>query len=476
MPQAYIIIDQNHRIRYTDTLSERELGPCGGRRCHDYLFGRSSACECCPMSSSLANGRTVIQQRTFAGPPVREVEITTVPFGREDEDGLILHMVSDPGLRSRAIEEESLRFLAEHGREIIYRVRFKPDYRFEYMSPAVSTVLGYRPEDFYADPTLNLQLIHPEDRKTAENTRADPAGSAAPVTVRFRHRDGHYVWIERQNVPFFDHAGELAGVIGIGRDVTEVEQKKRELRENEQKLLQSQRLESMGRMAGGVAHDFNNFLTAMLGYLDLIRADPDSREIVLEGVAEIGAAIRRAADLTQRLLAFGKKQVMRPQLVRIDSLVSDLDGMLRRLIREDIEIVYDVHPGTGCVLADPGQLEQVLVNLCVNAADAMPWGGRLELRSRRTVLDGTRTDLLPKTRPGEYVELTVVDTGHGMEEETTSHIFDPFFTTKDTRGGTGLGLSIVYGIVKQSGGCIRVKSTVGRGTEISIYLPAATGE
>jgi PAS domain S-box-containing protein len=238
-------------------------------------------------------------------------------------------------------------------------------------------------------------------------------------------------------------------------------------------LLQAQKLEAVGRLAGGVAHDFNNLLMAISGFAELSRQDTDPGSRVARNLEEIGKAADRAATLTRQLLAFSRRQVLEPRLSSLSAIVAGLEKLLRRLIGEDVTLSVDCAEGTGQVRADPGQMEQVLMNLVVNARDAMPRGGRLTITTRDAVVDSSFADSHVGLAPGAYVVLSVADTGSGMDEKTRAHIFEPFFTTKEPGQGSGLGLSTVHGIVQQSGGAIHVESEVGRGTSFQIFLPRA---
>jgi signal transduction histidine kinase len=241
----------------------------------------------------------------------------------------------------------------------------------------------------------------------------------------------------------------------------------------EQQLIESQKMEGIGRLAGGVAHDFNNLLTAILGYAELMESQLEDENLRSE-LREIRLAGERAAALTQQLLAFSRRQILQPRTLDLNTVVSNIEKMLARLIGEDIKLVTRLEPALGSVKADPGQLEQVIMNLAVNARDSMPEGGTLTFETANSLLDTDFVASHPGARPGGYAALTVADTGIGMSDEVRSHAFEPFFTTKERGKGTGLGLATAYGIVKQSGGYITVESEPGRGTTFRIYLPLVT--
>jgi two-component system, cell cycle sensor histidine kinase and response regulator CckA len=270
-------------------------------------------------------------------------------------------------------------------------------------------------------------------------------------------------------VPHHDAFGAVIGVIGMAKDVTEQRVLERQLR-------QAQKMEAVGRLAGGIAHDFNNLLTAIGGYADFLYDDLPPADPRRADAGEIRHAADRAATLTRQLLAFSRQQVLEPRILDLGDVVLGLDKLLRRLIGEDVLLETVLAPHLGRVRADPGQVEQVLVNLAVNSRDAMPAGGRLTIETADVELGETYVAGHDVVQPGRYIMLAVTDTGQGMNEEVKAHLFEPFFTTKEQGKGTGLGLATVYGIVKQSGGYIWAYSELGKGTVFKVYLPRVEAE
>ena len=262
---------------------------------------------------------------------------------------------------------------------------------------------------------------------------------------------------------------------GFLRDQSDSRSAEDALRKSEEQLRASLKMEAIGQLAGGVAHDFNNLLTVILGHSDLLLARLTADDPVRREIEQIRRAAERAAGLTRQLLAFSRKQVLQAIVLDVNHVVADIDGMLRRIIGEDIDLVTRLGREIVHVQADPGQIEQVIMNLAINARDAMPGGGRLIIETAQVVLDESFCRDHPPTPPGKYVMLALTDTGAGMDAETRAHLFEPFFTTKEKGKGTGLGLATVYGIVKQSGGYIWPESEPGKGASFRIYLPPADG-
>ena len=341
-----------------------------------------------------------------------------------------------------------------------------------WISDNLPDILGYRPQDAL-DPDWWPSNTHPDDvgRIVSEREIALMTQNMYSREYRFRHADGSYRWIRSEFRLLRDSEGRALEAVGAWIDLSErkrVEEEQRALREQ---LQQAQKLESVGRLAGGVAHDFNNLLTVINGYSDLLVRDlPEGGELS-EMAAEIGLAGHRAAELTRQLLLLSRKQVAETRDVNLNTVIEEVRKMLARVIGEDIKLEFELDPELGYVLADPSQLHQVLMNLAVNARDAMPQGGTLLIQTRNISLESAIVDRHTDIQPGAYIELVVRDTGVGMSRETLEHLFEPFFTTKAVGQGTGLGLATVYGIVKQAGGAIWVYSEPQKGSSFKIYLP-----
>jgi PAS domain S-box-containing protein len=335
---------------------------------------------------------------------------------------------------------------------------------------AAEDVLGYSLDQMRGRAASDLWQGVREDG--AELPAADyPDRTAArtckPVrncVLSIARPDGTRRWLQVDAVPLLGPDREPVQVVSTFVDVTERKQL-------EEQLRLSQRLEAIGRLAGGVAHDFNNLLTIILGSTELLSAQLDSADPRGRYVSEITSAGERAASLTRQLLAFGRRQVLAPEVLDLNAVVVDLDDMLRRLLGPRVELRAVLDPVLGRVKADSGQIEQVILNLVVNARDAMPNGGKLTIETANVDLDDAYARRRMPVQPGPYVRIAVTDTGTGMDAETQAHVFEPFFTTKDLGKGTGLGLSTVYGIVKQSGGYVWVYSELGLGTTFKVYLP-----
>jgi len=341
-----------------------------------------------------------------------------------------------------------------------------PEGHIRYVNPAFERLTGYsRAEVMGRNPSL-LKSGKQGPAFYHDMWARLRAGQVWIGRLVNRRKDGQLIEEEGTIAPIHDPSGVLLGYVSVKHDVTERASLERQLR-------QAQKMEAVGQLAGGVAHDFNNLLQVIVGNLDLARDRLEPAHPVLEALGEIHRAAARAADLVRQLLAFSRVEVMRPTPVQLGGLVASLMKMIRRLIGEHIECSVQSEPGLPVVMADPGQIEQVIFNLCVNARDAMPRGGRLTLQTRLLTLDEVACRHQPGARPGRFVVLVVSDNGQGMSPEVREHIFEPFFTTKEVGKGTGLGLATVYGIVRQHQGFITVESEPGAGATFRIHLPAS---
>ncbi|MGE3467914.1 MAG: PAS domain-containing protein, partial [Pyrinomonadaceae bacterium] len=322
-------------------------------------------------------------------------------------------------------------------------------------------------EEEFSGPSRPWNLnLHPDDadRVYAEYDAVIEGTEDFHSEFRIVWPDGEVRHLESSAKVLRDENGTPLHFIGVNWDITERKQL-------EDQFRQSQKMEAIGVLAGGIAHDFNNLLTAINGYSDLTLRKMPVDDPLRANIEEVKNAGDRAAVLTSQLLAFSRKQVLNPIVHNVNTVISNIENMLRRIIKENIELRTSLDPNLGNVRADPGQIEQVVMNLTLNARDAMPNGGLLTIKTETTYLEESYVGQHLEIKPGNFVKITVADTGEGISPEVKSHIFDPFFTTKEVGKGTGLGLSTVYGIVKQSGGDIMVYSEVGHGTTFKIYLP-----
>jgi len=336
-----------------------------------------------------------------------------------------------------------------------------------FFAPRFSGILGFGPGELEPVVETTTNLLHADDRAAVSQLGWEQIErhGAFEIEHRMRKKNGEYTWIRsRGHVVARTSRGSPARMVGTIADIAD-------RKTLESQFLQSQKLESIGQLAGGIAHDFNNLLTVINGYSALILAGDGLEARLHDRVQQIRTAGERAASLTQQLLAFSRKQLLQPSILNVNRTVKDVEKMLRRLIGENIELVTEPAPDLGNITADEGQLQQVIVNLAVNARDAMPKGGTLAIGTGNVTFDGESALWQPDAKPGPHVMLAVTDTGMGMTPEVRERIFDPFFTTKPTGAGTGLGLATVYGIVKQTGGWISVDTQPGAGSTFRIYFP-----
>jgi PAS domain S-box-containing protein len=336
--------------------------------------------------------------------------------------------------------------------------------KWHYVSPQVEAMLGYTQEEWLAGAEDWILHVFEEDHPVIETAEQNfMKARRFQAEYRIKRKDGRIIWVS-DNAVFVPGSESHPLMEGIIVDITE-----RRLLENQ--LQQARRMEAVGRLAGGVAHDFNNLLTIIKGYVELALNRVTSHPELRGNIQQIADAADRAVTLVRQLLAFSRKQVLKPKVLDLNSIVLNMDKMVRRLMSETVEMTTKVEKHLAAVKADPGQIEQVILNLIVNARDAMPDGGQLWIETKNVELNASFASDQSLIKPGSYVMLSVMDTGVGISPDTLPHIFEPFYTTKESSRGTGLGLSTVYGIVKQSGGHIMVTSEVGKGTTFKVYLP-----
>jgi two-component system, cell cycle sensor histidine kinase and response regulator CckA len=367
------------------------------------------------------------------------------------------------------VSEDRFRLLADHIKEAFMILEMSSG-RAIYRSRMWAEIFGPQVPDLsYNDFEWWLSKIDPEDRPTVvSNFSALQAGETVSATFRVHPPDLSSRWVRGRGFAVLDQWQHPYHLVCLFEDITQ-------MRQTEEQLRHAQRMEAVGSLAGGVAHDFNNLLVVIQGYAELIARDLGSSHRSQTDLGEILAAARRAAALTSQLLAFSRRQILQPQILDLNDVLRRVELMLRRVIGEDITLSMRLSDPLGRVNADPGQLEQVVMNLAVNARDAMPDGGRLTIETADVELDEAYAAQHPGATTGRQVMVAVSDTGIGMDEETRRRLFEPFFTTKPAGRGTGLGLATVYGIVKQSKGSIWVYSEPGKGTTFKIYLPAVGG-
>ncbi len=428
---------------------------------------------------ALAEGRTRFAGetvgRTLRGREVNYAIQLSVAPGAEETWSKVLISVSDITERKRAEEglraaEAKYRTLVEQLPLVTYALDRKSG-AVIYVSPQIEGLLGYPAAAWLDNNEQWYSMLHPDDRDDvlAATEAAHTRGEAFSGEYRLVANDGRVVWVRDEATVVQDEQGRPLFAQGFLLDVSDQYAAREARNRLESELRQAQRLEAIGRLAGGIAHDFNNMLAVIIGFAKLLLRDLAAEDPRREKAEQIARAGERAAALTQQLLAFSRRQLLTPQTLNLNEVIADVRRLLDRLIGEDIRLEVVLDPALGNVTADAGQLEQVIVNLVVNARDAMPTGGRLTIKT--TNLDADESDPAGDGTHRSGVMLVISDTGPGMDDSTRAQAFDPFFTTKETGKGTGLGLATVYGIVTQSGGSIRIDSTPGHGTTFTIQLP-----
>ncbi len=444
-----------------------------GRPIFDFIFDADLPAAKHRFEQYLLTGKSEIGEfclRRKDGSELMTLYHTTPRRNQSGEIVGFLSMRSDITDRKKAereliYAEAKYRSLVESSPAIVYLAEPQPPFSPIYVSPNVE-VFGYTTEEWFARPDMWVNIIHKDDRARVLRTTEDAIAQNIETDLEYRiiRQDGSINWIHDKGRFVLDEHGNKTGWQGLMVDITKT-------KELEDQLRQAQKLESVGLLAGGIAHDFNNMLTAINGYSELTLRKMTENDPLRRNIEEISKAGKRSADLTYQLLAFSRQQILQPVLLDLNETIRETTKLLERLIGEDIRLTTTLNPKIGLVKVDQGQLSQIIMNLAVNARDAMSEGGKLTIETSNIFLDPNYAFKHVGVLPGAYVMLAVSDTGSGMSAEIKNHIFEPFFTTKEIGKGTGLGLATVYGIVKQSGGSITVYSEESVGTTFKIYLP-----
>ena len=461
------ITQANHAVSLLTGLLPSQIV---GKHCYEVLHGTAEARPDCPHQEVLRSA-AVAHGEIYESWLNKWFSTTAAPLQAHDgAPPACVHVFRD--ITERKLNEEALRKSKEHlalAQNVVEMASWEMDLKTGSMtwSEGIFKLMGLKPPDEPFPIANPYKYVHPEDRERLQRELSEAVTSRKPLSTEFRIvrlNDNEVRNISIVSKSIYDKSGDAVRLIGTTHDITE-------RKKLEEQLVQAQKMEAVGRLAGGVAHDFNNLLTIILGrgQLAIEKLGPDDPN--RESLDEIMKAGDRAAGLTRQLLAFSRRQVLQPRVLDLNAVVTDLSKLLRRLIGEDIQLSTTLARGLGQIKADPGQTEQVIMNLAVNARDAMPRGGQLTIETANVELDENWARSRPYASPGSYVMISVSDTGIGIDDEVKPHIFEPFFTTKEKGKGTGLGLATVYGIVKQTGGNISVYSEPGKGATFKIYFP-----
>jgi len=480
MVEVVAFQNADHEILWVNRAAAESVGRTPSDLLGDKCFnawGGGVECPNCPVAESFRTGE--VASCEMETPDGRVWILHACPV--YDADGSITGVTEtalDVTEQKRAEEalarrESEFRAIFERSSDLIALV--DADLVIRRITPSVRSVLGYEPEEVTGSAIL--QLVHPDDMPAVMQSLSliEKGEEATCFEYRLRAKDGTWRTLEIASSNYL-YDPETSAIVINARDVSERKQAECERESMREQLLRAQKMEAVGRLAGGIAHDFNNLLTAIQGYADLLIRKTDENSPDAQDLHHIHQAATRAAQLTRQLLLFSRKQPMEFRPLDVNATIEDLLDMLRRLIGEDVSIHADLADNVWPIRGNEGSVEQILVNLAVNARDAMPGGGTLDIRTENATLGDEEAAALRGAKPGRYVRLIVRDTGEGMDEATLRRVFEPFFTTKGPGKGTGLGLAVVYGIVEEHGGRVTVESRPGDGTCFTILIPTCLAE
>ena len=465
--EGVVATDAEGRVEFVNPSAERLIGldpsRAAGRRVEDvvrFRLGDGEGTPPHPVRQALDRRAVVqlVENCILEGHDGRATPVSDsaapILTAEGDVEGCVLVVRDDTRIRE----------MTEHIEDVFWIT--SPDKgQMEYLSPAFEHIWGRPREEVYRAPSAWVEAIHEGDRERVRRALPKQATGEYEMEYRIVRPDGSVRWIHDRAFPVKDEAGELLRIVGVAEDVTE-------RMELTRRRMQRQKLEAVGQLAGGVAHDFNNLLTVIGSQTELVLQELPADSALREELGLVRASAERARRLTSHLLAFSRQQMLRPTVASVNEVVEELAHILDRLLGEDIRVDLDLQPDLPPIRIDVGQLEQALINLAVNARDAMPEGGTLQLSTHVTGEGPAEDDELG----GPWVVLAISDPGVGMDEDVQEQAFDPFFTTKEHGEGTGLGLAMVYGLVRQSGGRIDLESAPGRGTTVTLRFPAVDGD
>jgi two-component system cell cycle sensor histidine kinase/response regulator CckA len=481
---GFLVFDPSLRVTWTNNVFATRFcadpNPAAllEAKCHQVLCGRAAPCEPCPAALPFRSGTVAHQEmRLQIHEQTRHIYATAMPIksltGEVEQTILMVQDLTDLNVlrqSKEALEASEARFRSIFEQARLGVATATTEGRYLQVNPAFCKFLGYERDELLQK--TNLDVTHPDDRARSRELMQESLAGRRPLEMekRYLRKDGTVVWGYLTATWLMDSDGRPAIGVGLVQDIDERKRVQESLRLSEEQFLQAQKMEAVGRLAGGVAHDFNNLLTVINGRCRLLLGDLIDHPLRGE-VEVIARAGEQAVSLTRQLLAFSRRQAVDPRVIDLNAVVFEMDKMLRRLIGEDVALEIRLKSESGNVRADPGQVEQVIMNLAVNARDAMPEGGRLTIETANADLARPLESAAGRVAPGPYVVLSIQDTGTGMNAHVLSHLFEPYFTTKEEGKGTGLGLPTVASIVRQAGGEIAVETAAGKGTRFAIHLP-----